>query len=36
MKEVLKRSPNKLDALAMTFAGGGGFFSDCVFEAYPQ
>jgi hypothetical protein len=36
MKEVLKRSPNKLDALALTFAAGGSFFSDCVFEAYPQ
>lgn len=32
MKEVLKRSPNHLDALAMTFAGGGTFFSDCMYS----
>lgn len=32
MKEVLKRSPNHLDALAMTFAGGGSFFSECMYE----
>jgi hypothetical protein len=31
MKEVLKRSPNYLDALAMTFAGAGSFFSDCIY-----
>jgi hypothetical protein len=36
MKEVLKRSPNKLDALAMTFAGSGGFFSDTISEDFPQ
>lgn len=36
MKEVLKRSPNKADALCMTFAGAGGFFSDCVFKDYPD
>src|SRR4030065_152772 len=34
MKEILKRSPNYLDCLAMTFAGQGGFFGDCNFEAY--
>ncbi len=36
MKEILKRSPNHLDALAMTFAGQGGFFADCNFQAYPN
>lgn len=36
MKEILKRSPNYLDCLAMTFAGQGGFFADCNFEAYPS
>jgi hypothetical protein len=36
MKEVLKRSPNHLDALALTFAGEGAFFSDTVYEEYPQ
>jgi hypothetical protein len=36
MKEVLKRSPNHLDALAMTFAGAGGFFSDTISEAFPE
>ncbi len=36
MKEVLKRSPNRLDALALTFAGGGGFFSDTIEETYPK
>lgn len=29
MKEVLSRSPNKADALCMTFAGVEGFFADC-------
>jgi len=32
MKEVLKRSPNKADALCLTFAGAGGFFEDCQFD----
>ena len=32
MREVLKRSPNKADALCMTFAGRGGFFSNCVIK----
>jgi hypothetical protein len=36
VKEILKRSCNKLDALALTFAAGGSFFSDCVFGVYPQ
>jgi len=36
MKEVLKRSPNHLDALAMTFAGTGGFFSDMITEDFPE
>jgi len=36
MKEVLKRSSNYLDSLAMTFAGTGSFFSDCMFEAFPN
>ena len=36
MKEVLRRSPNKLDALALTFAGEGAFFSDTVHEDFPQ
>ncbi len=32
MKEVLKRSPNRADALCLTFAGYGGFFDDCQFQ----
>jgi hypothetical protein len=36
IKEILKRSPNDFDALKMTFAAGGTFFSDCVFGEYPQ
>ncbi|MFZ2809406.1 MAG: hypothetical protein WAZ60_23730 [Desulfosalsimonadaceae bacterium] len=32
MKEVLKRSPNKADALCLTFAGYGGLFDDCQFQ----
>jgi hypothetical protein len=36
LKEVLKRSPNKADALCMTFAGAGGFFSDCQFCDEPE
>ena len=36
MREILKRSPNKADALCMTFAGGGGFFADCVMEDFPD
>jgi hypothetical protein len=36
IKEILKRSPNHFDSLKMTFAAGGSFFSDCVYEAYPQ
>jgi hypothetical protein len=31
MKEVLKRSPNKADALCLTFAGQSGFFDSCQF-----
>ena len=36
MREILKRSPNKADALCMTFAGRGGFFADCVMEDFPD
>ena len=36
MREVLGRSPNKADALCMTFANTEGFFADCVFEDYPE
>lgn len=36
MKEILKRSPNKLDSLSMTFAGEGSFFSDCMYEDHPN
>jgi len=36
MREVLKRSPDKADALCMTFASAGGFFDDCSFKDYPD
>jgi hypothetical protein len=37
IKEVLGRSPNKADALRMTFAGQvGGFFQDCQFKDFPD
>ena len=36
MREILKRSPNKADAVCMTFAGRGGFFADCVMEDFPD
>lgn len=36
MKEVLARSPDHLMALAMTFAGAGGFFDGCDFQAFPD
>jgi hypothetical protein len=36
MKTILGRSPDRLMALAMTFAGSTGFFSDCDFEAFPS
>ena len=36
IKEILGRSPNKADALRMTFAGSmGSFFDDCQFEDFP-
>ena len=35
MKEILGRSPDYADSLCLTFAGHGGFFSDCEFEDYP-
>lgn len=31
LREILRRSPNKADALCLTFAGKGGFFDDCQF-----
>jgi len=35
-REILGRSPNKADALRMTFAGQvGGFFQDCNFKDFP-
>jgi len=36
MKELLARSPDHLMALAMTFAGAGGFFDGCDFQAFPE
>ncbi|HDO36675.1 MAG TPA: hypothetical protein ENH07_10345 [Nitrospirae bacterium] len=37
MKEILGRSPNKADAIRMTFAGDlGGFFDGLTFEDYPM
>lgn len=36
MKEELGRSPDKLMALALTFAGAGGFFDGCDFKAFPD
>lgn len=36
MREILGRSPNYADALCMTFAGIGGFFSDLDFQDYPN
>jgi hypothetical protein len=36
MKELLSRSPDHLMALAMTFAGAGGFFDGCDFKAFPD
>jgi hypothetical protein len=36
MKKILGRSPDRLMALAMTFAGATGFFADCDFEAFPE
>lgn len=36
MKEELGRSPDKLMALALTFAGAGGFFDNCQFLAFPE
>lgn len=36
MREVLKRSPDRADALCLTFANAGGVFDDCVFKDYPD
>ena len=36
MKELLSRSPDHLMALALTFAGAGGFFDGCDFQAFPD
>ena len=36
MKRILGRSPDRLMALAMTFAGAGGFFNDCDFQDFPD
>ncbi|MBE9570736.1 MAG: hypothetical protein IMF11_08915 [Proteobacteria bacterium] len=36
MKELLGRSPDHLMALAMTFAGAGGFFDGCDFKSFPD
>jgi len=35
MKEILGRSPNKADALCLTFANTEGFLSDCNFQDEP-
>lgn len=36
LKVALGRSPDRLMALAMTFAGAGGFFDGCDFQAFPD
>ena len=36
MKEILGRSPNKADALCLTFAGVEGFLSGCSFLDFPE
>lgn len=36
MKEILRRSPNKADALCLTFAGVEGFLSGCSFLDFPE
>ena len=35
MRDLLKRSPDRADALCLTFAKPGGFFSDCILEDWP-
>lgn len=36
MKEILSRSPNKADALCMTFANAEGFLSGMQYKEYPE
>jgi hypothetical protein len=36
LKRVLGHSPDRLMALALTFAGAGGFFNDCQFLDFPE
>ena len=36
MRDLLKRSPDRADALCLTFAPGNGLFDDCVFLDYPE
>lgn len=36
LREILKRSGDRVSALCMTFAGQGGFFSDLVMMDYPD
>lgn len=36
MRELLKRSPDRGDALCLTFAPRDGFFDDCVFLDFPE
>jgi hypothetical protein len=35
MRELLKRSPDRADALCLTFAENGGFLANCQFDAWP-
>jgi hypothetical protein len=35
IRELLKRSPDRADALCLTFAPRSGFFDDCEFSDYP-
>jgi hypothetical protein len=36
MRELLRRSPDRADALCLTFADTGGFFAGCEFLDYPE
>ena len=36
MRDLLKRSPDRADALCLTFAPSTGFFDDCVFLDFPE
>ena len=36
MRELLRRSPDRADALCLTFAKGNGIFNECVCLAEPQ